>query len=318
MLTSIVTGLSTAFRNPALVLVLWMWNLLLGLAAAMPARAWFGAALDGATETERLLTRFNIGTFADLSKYQETGPFGLLVSTALGLGLLALVGNAFVNGGMAEVVSAPADTRPFMHRFFRGGGHFFWRFTRLNLVGFAAAAVAAGLTAAALDAATAPLTDSEWEPAGLVWSLVTLTGTALVGLWFVLALDFARLRTARDGGRRMLAAFVASLRFVARHVVPTYGIALVCLVGTAVVLLAYVGHEATWTASSWAAIAVLLVVQQVLMIARHALRVVQVGAEWAYFTNAVPVPPGSGSPHQREMPPTAAEAPDHERRDDTK
>jgi len=320
MVSSIIKGLSTAFRNPKLVLVLWMWNLLLGLAAAMPARAWFGGALDGATETERLLTRFSIGTFADLSKYQETGPFGLLVSTALGLGLLALAGNAFVNGGMAEVVSAPADTRPFMHRFFRGCGHFFWRFTRLNLLGFTAAAVAAGLTAAALDAATAPFTDSEWEPAALVWSLVTLTGTALVGLWFVLALDFARLRTARDGGRRMLAAYVTSLRFVARHLAPTYGIALVCLVGTAAVLLAYVGHEATWTQSSWGAIFVLLATQQVLMMARMALRVAQVGAEWAYYTDKVPpqaitvrsaeVPPGADAADDRAAEPEPADASD--------
>jgi hypothetical protein len=288
MVTSILKGFWTALKNPKLVLLLWAWNLLLGVAAVMPARAWLSSVLNTATETESLLTRFNFGAFSDALKYNDVNPLSLVIASLLGVGCVALIGNAFMNGGLVEAVGSPSDSRTFMHRFFRGGGHFFWRFVRLGLLAGVTGAIAVAIVAGVMGALTSPLGDSKWEPAGLFWGVVTLTVSGLVALLFVLALDYARIRVVRDGSRGMLRVFVESLAFVLRHVVATYGIALVYLVMVGLVLLAYVAHEASWTTSTWAAILVLLGVQQILMLARTGLRVVQVGAEWEYYAAAVP------------------------------
>lgn len=286
MVISFVKGLWTAIRNPKLVLLLWSWNLLLGLAAVMPARAWFGGALDTATEAGALLTRFNFGTFSDLSKYNDVAPMTLLVASLLGVGIVALAGNAFMNGGILEVIGSPADTRPFMHRFFRGGGHFFWRFVRLNVAAFVAGAVVAGVVLAGTGAVVDRLPDSEWEPAGLLRGAVPLALAGLCGMFFVIALDYARIRTSRDDGRSMVRTYAAALGFVGRRLLGTYGITFLYLVAVCGLLLAYVAHEAVWTTATWRAIWLLIGVQQAILIARTGLRVAQVGAEWHYFAAA--------------------------------
>lgn len=306
MITSIFKGLWTALTNPKLVLTLWIWNLILGLAATMPVRAWFGRALDTATETDALLTRFNIGTFNDLAKYNDIPPMGLAMAALTGVGILALVGNAFMNGGIVEVIGAKADSRTFMHRFFRGGGHFFWRFVRLTLVASVTGAFVVGTASAGIGAVTAGLADSEWEPAGLFWGLVSMTLSGLVALLFVLALDYARIQVARDGGRGMARAYFRALWFVVTHVFVTYGIAIFAVAGSALVLVAYIGHEATWTTATWPAILVLLGVQQFLILTRTALRVTQVGAEWEYFAMTASLPAAA------PVPAPASPAPDAE------
>ena len=288
MLTSLIKGFWTALKTPKLVLLLWLWTLLLGLAATMPAPAWFTAALDRSPEASGLLTRFSLGTFADLSKYQAIKPLELLVAGIAGIAIVALAGSAFVGGGMIAVIGSPADSRTFMHRFFRGGGHFFWRFVRLAVTALVLGGVAVAVTAAAAGAAVEPLTDSEWEPAGMFWGLVAAGLAGLVGLWFVLALDYARIRTARDGSRGMVRVYLGSLGFVARRVAGTYLIALTCLAVTGALLVAYVAHEAAWTMSSWAAIVVLVATQQVIVMGRAGVRVTQVAAEWHYFAAAAP------------------------------
>jgi hypothetical protein len=296
MITSIVKGIWTTLKNPKLVLLLWAWNLLLGIAAVMPARAWFGTALDARVETESLLTRFNLGTFVDLSKYHEIAPFTFLIASMMGVGFVALVGNAFMNGGILEVLGNENDSRSFMHRLYRGGGHFFWRFVRLGIVALISGAVVAGIVAAFLGKITTPLSDSEWEPAGLFWGLGTLAVAGLVALWFVLALDYARIRVARDGSRGMLRVYFGAMGFVARHVVATYGIAILALAGAGALLLAYVAHETVRSASTWPAILALAGAQQIIILARTWLRVMQVGAERQYFITSAPVAAAVVSP----------------------
>lgn len=317
MVSSLLKGLWTALKNPKLVFLLWAWNVLLGVAAVMPARAWLSSVLNTATETESLLTRFSFGSFMDALKYNDVNPLSLVVASLVGLSFVALIGNAFMNGAIVEVIGSKTDARTFMHRFFRGGGHFFWRFFRLGLVAFVAGAVVVGVVAGSVGALTTPLGDSEWEPAGMLWGIVTLAVSGLVALWFVLALDYARIRVAREGNRGMVRIYVSSMAFVVRHAVATYGIAIVYLALVGVVLMAYVAHEAVWTTSTWAAIWVLLGVQQILMLARTGLRVMQVGAEWEYFAATVPpvaapvlappigsvTPPAAGDNEGGDVPP---------------
>ncbi len=283
MITCTLKGLWTTVRNPKLVLLLWTWNLLLAFAGGIPALVWLSGALNSRVETESLLTQFNLGAFADLGKYSEASPFSFLWASAAGVALIALVGSAFMNGGILEALGSEDDGRSFMHRFHRGGGHFFWRFIRLSAAAFTGVAIVFGIAAALRSKVMTPLSDSEWEPAGMFWGLVMLAVTGLVAEWFLLALDYARIRVARDGSRAMLPAYFGAMRFVARRFVATYGLAILALGFLGALFVAYLACETAWTASTWLAILALAGVQQVVVLARTGLRVTQVAAEREYF-----------------------------------
>jgi hypothetical protein len=283
MIICILKGFWTTARNPRLVLLLWAWNLLLALSGAIPALVWFSGALSTSVETESLLTQFNVGAFADLSKYSEASPFSFLWASTAGVALIALVGSAFMNGGILEALGSEDDGRSLMHRFHRGGGHFFWRFIRLSAAAFTGVAMGIGIAAALRRKVMTPLSDSEWEPSGMFWGLVMLAATGLAALWFLLALDYARIRVARDGSRAMLPAYFGAMRFVARRAVATYGLAMLALGFLGALLVAYVAWETVWTASTWTAILALVGVQQIVVLARTGLRVTQVAAEREYF-----------------------------------
>lgn len=290
MVSSILTGLRTAARQPKLLLLLWSWNLLLGAAAALPMWAWLRSALDLTVDGPSLLGRFNVGALADLVKYSGTNPFDLLGAGARGAVVIALVGSAFVNGGILEALAAAHDRRSFMHRFFRGGGHFFWRFVRLFVIAAIPAVFAAGLVAGALTPALDGLADGEWGYGFYLAGLVTLGAVAFVGGFFLLALDYARIRVAHDDSRGMFRAYVGAMGFVLRHAFAAYGMAIVVLVAVSIVLLLYVGHETVWTTTGWATLLLLLAVQQVVILARIGLRVSLVGAQRDYYLARQPRP----------------------------
>ncbi|MEW5981933.1 MAG: hypothetical protein AB1806_06135 [Acidobacteriota bacterium] len=320
MFTSVRSGLQVAWRQPKLVFLLWAWNLILGLAVTVPIWTWLRDALDLTVEGPALLSRFNVGALVDLIKYADPNPFDLLGAGVQGAVLVAVVASAFTNGGMLEVLGAPDDRRTFMHRFFRGGGHFFWRFVRLMVVGGILALVAAGL-AGSLDVLLSPLSESESGYGPYAAGLLTLAAMAVAGGLFLLGLDYARIRIARDDTRGMLRAYFGALGFVLRHAFATYGMAVVMLLLGGAVLLLYVGHETVWTTSGWGTILLLVVVQQVVVLARTLLRVALVAAERHYFLSrqppalepvVAPAPVASQTPAEirapavEDMPPPAA------------
>ncbi len=289
MLTSIRDGLWAGLRHPKLVLLIWTWNLLLALCAALPAFGWWTRAFSRSPEASTLLQRFNFGVLADLTKYDEAGGFALLFGAVGGLMFLSLLASAFVMGGILEVLANDDDARPFLHRFFRGGGHFFWRFVRLLLIAGVCLVVVVATVSATVGALTAPMADSEWEPAGYLVGLGNLLVLAIVAAFFLLGLDYARIKVAALGSHGMLRAYFGALGFVARHLFATYAMALVMVVLMAALMLAYLGYETYRTTDSWGAIALLLAVQQAVVLGRAGLRVALVGAERSFYARRTPV-----------------------------
>jgi len=218
----------------------------------------------------------------------------LLYMTLVAAGVAALVASAFVMGGILEVLGGgrdDGDRRTFMHRFARGGGHFFGRFIRLTVTAGVCGVLATSGVAALVGAITAPMGESEWEPGSYLAGLLVVLSVAGTAGLFLLALDYARIRVARDDGRTMLRAYFSGLGFVVRHLVGAYGIAL-GIVGTlAGVGLLYIAYETNSpVASTGTLVAVLLVLQQITVAARVFLRVALIGAEGAYFAKMSPVP----------------------------
>jgi hypothetical protein len=290
MLTSVADGLRAAGRQPKLVVLLWAWYALLSLIPALPAYAWLTSALNFSPAAATALQRFDFGLFGDLMNYDQSSVFSVITMTMFAAGIVALVSSAFVMGGTLEVLCSEDDRRTFMHRFYRGGGHFFWRFVRLALLAGVCLAVSVPVVSGVLGAAGVPLAESEWEPAGYLVGYVTVAVAVIVAALFLLALDYARIRVAREDSRKMLRAYFGSLGFVLRHLVTTYGIGLGIIVMLATVMGLYVAYETNSPAASTGAlILTLFVLQQVTVAARVYLRVSLIGAEWSYYGRAVPV-----------------------------
>jgi hypothetical protein len=303
MTAIIKVGLRSAARHQKVVWLLWAWYGLLALVPAVPAWTWWNGVLGDSPEAASALKRFDLGVFLDVVAGKGINGFGLLVGAAAAAGIVAAVSGAFAFGGILEVFGSEEDRRPFMHRFFRGGGHFFWRFFRLVITAGICLALAIGAVSALLTAITTPLSESEWEPAGYLGGVASIAVVLAVAGLFLLALDYARIRVARDDSRSMLRAYASGLAFVLRRLVTAYGIAITILILEVALILCYVAYETNApAASAWAAIAALFVIQQVVVLGRVFLRVAMIGAERHFYEKARPlhtvaaVEPSPGEP----------------------
>jgi hypothetical protein len=291
MTARIKEGLQAAARHPKLAILIWAWYGLLALVPALPAWTWWNAVLGSSPEAASVLKRFGLGLYLDLTRSEGVSGLGLLMVVTAAVGVVAVVSSAFVFGGMLEVLGNADDRRPFMHRFFRGGGHFFWRFLRLAVIAGVCLVLVTALVSAIVVAITTPLRGSEWEPGGYLAGFVNIAAMALVGALFLLALDYARIRVARDDSRRMLKAYFGGLGFVLRRLFATYGIAIPFVVALAALMAAYVAYETNAPAAgSWGAILVLFVIQQIVVLGRVFLRVALVGAERSFHAAVLPSP----------------------------
>ena len=281
-------GIGSAVRRPGLVLLLWAWNLLLGLIVALPAFTWWSAAFNFSSAADSMRDRFDMAVLADLAKYDQLPGFGMLTSATLGVMIVAFIAGAFINGGILEVLATEDERRSLMHRFFRGGGHFFGRYLRLLIPTLIGALIVSAIVAAVMSAAAAPLANSDWEPAGFVAGMINLLLLALVWGYFLLAQDYARIRIARDDGRRVLRAWVHALWFVLRRLLATFAIGMTIAVMSSVLLGIWLLYDGSLSSATWSGILALVLVQQVLLCGRTGLRVALVGAERQYYLRTVP------------------------------
>ena len=289
MTASIKAGLQAAVRHPRLVWLVWAWYGLLALVPAFPAWTWWSAALGSSPEAASVLKRFDLGVFLDVTSGKGIDGLGLLTSAAVAAALVALVSSAFAFGGVLEVVGSGDDRRPFMHRFFRGGGRFFWRFFRLAIIAGICLVLATGAVSALMAAAIAPMSESEWEPAAYLGGVASIAVFLVVAAFFLLALDYARIRVARDDSRSTLKAYASGLGFVLRRLFTVFGIAFAILIFEAALVLGYIAYESRAPAAgTWGAITALVVVQQIAVVGRVFLRVALVGAERHFHTAALP------------------------------
>jgi hypothetical protein len=280
MMASITDGLRSAAKQPKLLLLIWAWYGLLALVPALPAWAWWNAVLGSSPEGSTVLRHFSFGVWGEMVRAEGVSGLGLLMVVTAVLLVVAWLSSAFVFGGILDVLGSDGDQRPFMHRFYRGGGRFFWRFIRLSLAGAVCALLAAGLVSGLVFGLLGRAPDPEWEAGGYLIGLGNALLVALVSSLFLLALDYARIRVARDGSRGMLRAYAGGLGFVVSNLGMTYGVAIPLVLLLVALVLGYVGYEANAPAAgTWGAIAALLLVQQVTVLGRVFLRIALVGAE---------------------------------------
>jgi hypothetical protein len=293
------TGIREAARHKRLAVVLWLVNLLLAGAAAIPAFVVLGNALRHSPEGDRLLEGFSFGLALEL--FRDDARFRVLPSFAAVAGLLAVLANAFVSGGVLDVLTTD-DPRSFLHRFGRGAGHFGGRFVRVGIAAGLVLLTAGALVMAGTKALSRSLEDAAWPPTGVAIALLRvflLLGMAVVAL---IALDLARIRVVREDNRRAIRLYWSSLRTVFRHPLATLGLWTANSVLVLLVAAAYLTLRNLVPASTWAGILLMFVAQQAVMLARAGLRIALFAGEMALLDRLVPASRSLGP----EAPPAPA------------
>lgn len=286
--TCIGEGLLAARRNPGLTILVWCWTLLLAGIAAFPAWIWLGQGFDLRPESDRLLSGFSFSVFAELAQYDRSPVGGILFAVLFGVLGLALLANPLLSGGLIELLAKRGRESPPMGQFWHGAGFYFWRFFRLLIY----AAVTAILIFAAAGAALAPfvrwLDERSWEPGFLLGRLLAAGLLSVLGAWILLALDFARARTAIEESRRTFRNWIWSFLFVWRHPVIAFGMLVSAAMLFAVAAGIYAAVRGSLNPSAWAAIALTIVLQQLLMWYRCSLRIGLVAAQLACYRQLFP------------------------------
>jgi hypothetical protein len=284
-LETLTAGLRVAAREKRLTIVIWLVNLVLAAAAALPAFVVLQDTLAHSPEGDRLLERFWVGLAADVLR--SDARFRLLLPIAGVAGLAALLANALTTGGVLDVLSTD-DRRRFLHRFGRGAGHFAGRFLRMGIAAGVALAVPAGLVMAGGKALSRALVDSPWPPANIAIALLRVVLVFAIAVVVLVALDLARIRVVRDDSRRAVRLYWSSLRLVVRHPLATLGLWAGNAVLLALVVAVYVAFRNLVPARTWAGILLMFVAQQAVMLARAGLRIALFAGEMALLDRLLP------------------------------
>ncbi len=292
-------GLNAALKRPGLASLLWVWNVAFASALALPVWTWWYGSTALAPEADVLLTRFSFSVFAELVR--DNAALSLLPPLVFAIAALAFVGQALIAGGTIEVLTTD-DGRSLLHRFFRGAGHFFWRFLRAGVLAVVAFALTAAIVSAAFGFIGRALEEVDWEPAWYLGQAAFLSILALLALIVILALDYARIRIARDDSHRTFRAFFGAVRFVATHLKATIGVWFVITVLAAVMFALYLGFSKIVPAATWVAVLLTLAVQQLTVWLRAGLRVAMVGGEVKVWDRA-----GDSSRFEIQGPPVTTE-----------
>ena len=274
---------------------------------------WLGAAFNGSPVADQALERFRFGLLFELSQYDRFSPFTVLGGTIWALIFVAALSNALLSAGVLEVLVSD-DTRPLLHRFFRGAGHFFGRFLRLTIVTGIALIVLWIITGAVTRPLVRAVGESSYER---TWIAVALGRFALLGVLAALlmaVLDVARAQVASSPveQRGMLRAWLRSVRVVFRNLGTIGGVYVV--LGVCWVALALIGLAIVFavTPTNWVAIWLLILVQQAFMFARAGIRVARAGAILELARVTTPVTAGFDAAWSVDAPPaTIAEEEKH-------
>jgi len=281
-------GLGRARRHLPLAFLLWGAHLALAALAVAPFAAGLARLLGDRPAAAGLLERPSLDLLVQVlragGELFGTFPVALLVAAAL-----ALLLNALLAGGVLEVLLT-ADDRPLLHRFARGAGHFAGRMLRFGAFAAPSALLLVILGALPIFGAAKRLAENDREIAA---ACLRLGGVATIGLLLLvvlLALDLARIRLVRDGRRDTFRALRTSFWLVLRHPLRVVGTWLALALGLALLFGLYALVARLVPANSAAGILALALVQQLLLVARAALRIALWGAEIEIVRGLVPPP----------------------------
>ncbi|RPI27636.1 MAG: hypothetical protein EHM61_07815 [Acidobacteria bacterium] len=291
-------GLDDIRANKRVVLLLWLTNLILALALALPLLGWLDKLSD-TSEADVMLEQFSLRLLVEIGYYDFSALWRLASRLFVWLILAASLVSTFMSGGVLTVLANPSE-EPLLERFFAGAGRYFLRFLGLLVgVGTCAMVVLSGLNLL-MGAIVAKVSESSSEVTPLILGLFQTVLSILVGSVFLLVLHYARIATVADGLSSIIKAVLRSLAFVFRNFLRTFALLIFFAAAGGLVYLAYWMIRGVLPTTSWLLILALIAVQQAVTVARSALQLGLVGAEMQLYVLRRPkVEKISGEPERQ-------------------
>ncbi len=271
-----------------LVLLLWGAHLTIAGVVAFPVLRHLDTALAKSPAGDEFLRRFSLPLFANLMR--AGGGWGNSVGQLLSVvALLTLLWSVLAAGGALESLLS-GDPSRLAHRFGRGAGRFFGRFLRMGLAAVLAALLVGGILAGPIFGVRASLDDT--AEGAKFWLAVAGILMALLAILLVqLALDLGRVRVARDDVRKGVRVFRTTLGAVLRRPWQVLAIWIPLALCLAAISALYLGVRGLLPASGGAVLLALVLAQQLVMLARAALRVALWSGEIALVERKWPAAP---------------------------
>lgn len=298
MLTSSLRGLVAALRQPKLAVLLWIWNLLVGLIVTWPVWTWWSGAVRYSPGTDPMLDRFHFGILKELLHADRTPVMSLLGSVIVAAMAFMLIANPALSGGTIETLLMENERVPrgFLRRFFRGAGQFYIRFAMLLALTLAGGTAAVLLVALLVGLVVSPLSWSGWELGWIVQFGVVAAAIGMTMMLFAIALDYARIRLAMEDSRRVVRIWFGALVLVVRHPLRTFGIRALFGILLLALVVAYTCSREAVPATTWGTILVMGAMQQVFMLGRSGLRVATIASQMDAYVRWHPAPPAATPP----------------------
>ena len=275
------------------VAILYAANLLLVLPLAYALRATLLAAAGASLETGVLNAGFDFQIVSDIIR-NNSGALGTLFTAAIGVILISFPLSIFLSGGIVASVRQD-DLTVTAAEVLAAAAAYFWRFLRLAAIVFAAwLLVAIPLLAVVFWSTGMWQAGAQSEVPGTISLGLRLLSLALLAIPLVMAYDYARIDAVMTGGNSMRRCAWRGVRFMYRRLGRTIKLQLLLMLLFGLLAAVYVLLADILGTASPAALAPMVVVQQLYVFKRMGLRVFGFASESVLYRELNPV--GGGIP----------------------
>jgi len=273
-------------RQPRLIAALWLWQLVVAVAATLPVFQWLRDTTALRPAADRLLVRFSLPDVVDATRTTQGSPIATWSATLAGALLLTIVTAPVVIAVTIEALR-DADGEPVKTR---NVSACYWRLLRLTVFGRGTAILAAVLSMIGLALLLRPLHDRSSSGVLLAIGLPGVVG-ACMAAWLWAAVDVGAVAIVHGRVRGAFASWVAGLRTVLRTPVFTLIVwaGFAFALGGALLLL--VAGTASLPATTLPLILLMAALHQAFAVWRLVLRIGVLSAEAGAWLRLWPAPP---------------------------
>ncbi|MBM3311926.1 MAG: hypothetical protein FJY80_10500, partial [Candidatus Aminicenantes bacterium] len=294
-------GFKAAASRPTAVVLLWLFNLALALgvsqALAAPLAAHFGPSLA----LDKLMASFDLNVFLEFLAGR-----GEVVDNIIGLILIAVAVNAlawpfFQGGVLNSLLQANGRTKREAAVFFEGGGRFYGRFFRLEVLSVLLWVPSAMLLVAASSVLDLAAADPDAESLRFILFFVKLGLALLLYNLVRMVLDYARVKVALTDTRRVFDALLAAARFVLGKFGRAFALFYLFALTALPFLLGYAALRGFYPQTTAAKVAAVFFLGQVSILVRGVVRVAFQAGQMEFFRSFEPAKrPGGEGDHGLE------------------
>lgn len=288
ILQAFKTGIQRATKEPKMVLVLYVINLLAAIPLAMAWRAFLQSGLGGSLASSELMDGLDFTVWQDFT--HSHGQELLAVTRQIPwVILIFMIVNTFLAGGILGTIRESREKFS-ASAFFAGCGDYFLRFFRLFLilgvllvvVAFVVGVVVGGLREALTENATSEVTEFWVRVVALIVFVLPL-------ILIMMIADYAKISVVLNDERKMFKSTWKATRFVFRRFSKTFSLELLLVLVPGVLFAIYLWLDLSIGMTTSLTIIVMFILQQLFVASRAWTKVFFYAAEMTLYQGLRPV-----------------------------